>query len=1059
MEPLIYPNCAAVAEANISCQRFPAIKKRLKPGSLIAIISFMIIGLFYTIIIQAQPVAPVNPPTGGFNIEGTLKANTAVGDWTQGTGTGGYVLQQTAGVWGPLDAAKTSFIKDSFNSTTDLIFTGSSFGDNPNSWKWTTGKPTSKCDINTAIFHSTISQDLLNKWIILGGDRYTTTGTSYIDFQFSQGLFTRLPNGTFSSVAADSSSLAATNGRTPGDFVLSMEYSNGGVTAMVHYYVWEQVGSTYKFVEKPIPSPGGITSAFGATNGAATDVPYGAFGTNSYIAYAFVEAAVNIDAILSQENCSSAITIRSIFVSTKASDSYNAALKDFVDPQPVNFQFGNAGLEYGGPDFCKTGTLTPSVPASPNGTFTATPAGLSINSSTGVIDLAASTVGEYEVTYTPNSGLCLNPAKDSVKVRPIPALTPGTNPAVCRGVTSASLSYSAATGAPTKYSINFDATAEGAGFVDVSDANLPTSPITIVVPATAAAATYNGTLTLKTAYGCVSTDYAITVTVNPLPAANPASIELCETTQGGGTASFDLTSKNNTVTGGAAGVTVTWFSNSGLTSSIGTPGAYVSGSTTVYAKVTNNTTTCFSSAAVTLTVNPKPVITVSASPTNINLGTGTTSQLGINSISPGTSSDYDYNWSITDKPTGGNASLDNSTIANPVLTIEDPFVAGTYTVQVTATHKTTGCSNTATKDVLVSSPSAPDCLVTGPSPICPGSTNTYKYDPDNDNIANVIPADFTAVWTLESNTNGATFSGGDPGSVNSVSVVSGSGCGTAYTVKITLTSTSGLISTFCVKEVTVDDNTAPVFTFCPPDMVIECDVQTTPANTGGAATASDNCSSVVPGYSDVPNNIGCITVITRTWTATDDCGNTATCVQYITKRDRTAPEIICDGSNATATDNCSAPANITLFLNNGVWTAIDESGNVSTKVCPEEGGRSITSEQLQETNNVQNDEQRKEEASKVNLTSIPLSGIDVQAFPNPFNDRVRFVVSIPESGTASLEVYNMMGQKVRTVYRGYMAAGTRTFEISLPAQGIANLVYVFRLGDKQITGKLLQLNQ
>ncbi|HXR81700.1 MAG TPA: hypothetical protein VN763_12310, partial [Saprospiraceae bacterium] len=392
-------------------------------------------------------------------------------------------------VWGPINPTTTKFVRDSYDNAADLIFTGSSFGDNPNDWKWTASKATAKCDINNAMFHSTTSAT--QKWLILGGDRFAQTGTSYIDFQFSQGIFTRTATG-FSSLSATGGSLASTNGRTVGDFVLSMEYTAGGAVATVHYYRWELSGASYKFVEKPIPSPGDVVSAFGASNTGAVDVPFGAFGSTSYPAFAFVEAAVNIGAILTG-SCQT-VNIKTIFVSTKASDSYSAALKDFVDPQTVDFVFGNAGLSYNSP-FCKSdANPSPTVPSSPSGTFAGS-TGLSINSSTGVINLAATDAGTYTATYTPTGGVCLTPATAVITVVANPAITPGTNPAVCRGVTSASLSYSGATGSPTKYSINFDGTAEGAGFVDVTDANLPSSPISIVVPATAAAATYNGVLT------------------------------------------------------------------------------------------------------------------------------------------------------------------------------------------------------------------------------------------------------------------------------------------------------------------------------------------------------------------------------------------------------------------------------------------------------------------------------------------------------------------------------------------------------------------------------------
>jgi hypothetical protein len=83
----------------------------------------------------------------------------------------------------------------------------------------------------------------------------------------------------------------------------------------------------------------------------------------------------------------------------------------------------------------------------------------------------------------------------------------------------------------------------------------------------------------------------------------------------------------------------------------------------------------------------------------------------------------------------------------------------------------------------------------------------------------------------------------------------------------------------------------------------------------------------------------------------------------------------------------------------------------------------------------------------------------VKAYPNPFSDRVKFMVTSSVAGNGNLEVYNMMGQKVKTVYQGYIAKGTQTFELSLPNQSVGNLVYVLRVGDKKMTGKILQINR
>jgi hypothetical protein len=83
----------------------------------------------------------------------------------------------------------------------------------------------------------------------------------------------------------------------------------------------------------------------------------------------------------------------------------------------------------------------------------------------------------------------------------------------------------------------------------------------------------------------------------------------------------------------------------------------------------------------------------------------------------------------------------------------------------------------------------------------------------------------------------------------------------------------------------------------------------------------------------------------------------------------------------------------------------------------------------------------------------------VTAYPNPFSNKVKFVVTSAIAGKGSLEVYNMLGQKIKSVYQGNIIAGNQIFELSLPSAQRSNLIYVLRVGDKRVTGKLLHLNR
>ena len=79
---------------------------------------------------------------------------------------------------------------------------------------------------------------------------------------------------------------------------------------------------------------------------------------------------------------------------------------------------------------------------------------------------------------------------------------------------------------------------------------------------------------------------------------------LCD--EGAGTATFDLTSVDNTVNGATANV-VTWFEDALATTPIVTPGVFVTGNDTVYAIVTDATTLCMDTTDVYLVVDPLPI--------------------------------------------------------------------------------------------------------------------------------------------------------------------------------------------------------------------------------------------------------------------------------------------------------------------------------------------------------------------------------------------------------------------------------------------------------------------
>lgn len=66
-----------------------------------------------------------------------------------------------------------------------------------------------------------------------------------------------------------------------------------------------------------------------------------------------------------------------------------------------------------------------------------------------------------------------------------------------------------------------------------------------------------------------------------------------------------------------------------------------------------------------------------------------------------------------------------------------------------------------------------------------------------------------------------------------------------------------------------------------------------------------------------------------------------------------------------------------------------------------------------------------------------------QNFPNPFNPTTNIAFSIPQAGSVSINVYNILGQQVASVTQGRFAAGTHT--VTFNASSLSSGVYIYQL--------------
>ncbi|WP_276372285.1 gliding motility-associated C-terminal domain-containing protein [Chryseolinea sp. H1M3-3] len=232
----------------------------------------------------------------------------------------------------------------------------------------------------------------------------------------------------------------------------------------------------------------------------------------------------------------------------------------------------------------------------------------------------SSVPGALGTTYDPPSGItqttyyrrvtrsatCLQPGNPvMINVITTPVITAQPTPQqACDGL-GATFSINA-----TGTSLNYQWQADlGAGYVSLSNGGVYSGATTNQLQISNSSGLNNVRYQciVTTASACPVTSAAVPIIVNTRPVANNQAQSFCENVAGSGLASIDLTSLNPGITGGAGGVTVAWFTNSGLTTPVANAtNVAASNNTIFYARVTNTSTGCVNSATAGITVNVKP---------------------------------------------------------------------------------------------------------------------------------------------------------------------------------------------------------------------------------------------------------------------------------------------------------------------------------------------------------------------------------------------------------------------------------------------------------------------
>ena len=399
-----------------------------------------------------------------------------------------------------------------------------------------------------------------------------------------------------------------------------------------------------------------------------------------------------------------------------------------------------------------TTTTAPSICIGASTTITAngatTYAWMPGNLTGATITVSPTATTTYTVTGT-NANGCVNTATRIITVNPLPI------------VTATSTAASVCTGS--------NVTLTGGGATSYTWSGGVTNAVSFIPTATT---TY--TVTGTNINGCVNTA-TITVTVNPLPVVTATS-----------TAAAICVGGSVTLTGGGA-TSYSW--SGGVTNAV----SFIPTATTTYTVTGTNINGCVNTAAITVTVNPLPVVTATSTAPSICLGGSVT--LAANGAS-------NYNWMP------GNIS--------GFLVSVSPTATTTYTVTGTNIN---GCVNTATITVTVNplpvvtaTSTAPSICIGGSVTLAANGASNYNWMPGNLSgfLVSVSPTATTTYTVTGTNANACVNTATITVIVNPLPLVTANSTAPSICIGGSVTLTGGGAATY-----TWDNNVMDAVSFVP----------------------------------------------------------------------------------------------------------------------------------------------------------------------------------------------------------------------------------------------------
>ncbi|WP_034919098.1 LamG-like jellyroll fold domain-containing protein [Gillisia sp. CAL575] len=562
-----------------------------------------------------------------------------------------------------------------------------------------------------------------------------------------------------------------------------------------------------------------------------------------------------------------------------------------------------------------------------------------------------------------------------------PTINLSAIPIICKGTTSVTLSYTATSNNPNKYSVIFDQAAKNVGFSDVSKDHTFRSDagsLNINVPTNAPFGTYEATFYTSSSSNSSdkSDPYRIKIIIGDNDNPTITTLAAINVNADSGTCTYNSTQLTKP----------TASDNCSVVSVIASPTSLVLGANTVTWTVTDGAgRKATSSQTVTVVDAQDPTITTLAA-INVNADSGICTYASSQLTKPSAADNCSIasviasptslvlgantvTWTVTDG--AGRKATSSQTVTvvdsqNPTITtlpvINVNADSGTCTYASSQLTKPSAADNCSIASVIAS----PTSLVLGANTVTWTVTDGAGRKATSTQTVTVVDAQDPTIATLtaidvNADAGTCTYASSQltkPSAADNCSVASIVATPTSLalgpnTVTWTVTDGAGRTKT-STQMITVVDAQDPTITILSAiDVNADAGTCTYASSQLTKPSAVDNCSVAIVMASPTSLNLGPNTV---TWTVTDGAGRKATSSQTVTVVDSENPTITtlapisvnadagkCDYASTQltkpgASDNCSVasilatPATLILGTNSVTWTVTDGAGQTATSL-------------------------------------------------------------------------------------------------------------------------------